>query len=176
VCGPTVVHLIAGAHFGPAIVPLRVLGFGLVFIFMTNGLSTVCLARGFTNRLFLISLVSLIINIALNIAAIPRLGINGAAEATLICEVLSMGLMMNLVSSQVKVRPKVFQALARPSAAGLITCVVLAPVYLRHGLGDGIGIALIPGVCVVYFGILVVLRGVPVEVRSVIQSKRRAKH
>lgn len=176
VCGPTVVRLIAGPHFGPSILPLRVLGLGLVFIFMTNGLSTVCLARGFTNKLFVISLVCLILNIALNIAAIPSFGITGAAEATLVCEVISMALMMQLVSSQVKVRPKVLQALTRPSAAGLITCVLLAPAYLHHGLSVGIGIVLIPAVCIVYFGILVVLGGVPIEVRSVIQSRRRARH
>jgi O-antigen/teichoic acid export membrane protein len=176
VCGPTVVRVIAGGHFGPSILPLRILGLGLVFIFMTNGLSSICLARGFTNRLFQVSLLSLILNIGLNIAAIPSLGINGAAEATLVCEVLSMAFMMHLVSSQVKIRPKVFQALARPFAAGLITCVFLAPIYLHHGLGDGIGLALIPGVCILYFGILASLRGVPIEVLSAIRSARRAKY
>jgi hypothetical protein len=86
-----------------------------------------------------------------------------------------MLIMMYVVSSQAKVRPKVFRALARPTSAGIITSVVLAPVYLHHGLGVGIGLALVPGVCIVYFGILVALRGVPDEIRSGIRSLRRAE-
>jgi O-antigen/teichoic acid export membrane protein len=175
VCGPTVVRIIAGTHFGPSIIPLRVLGIGLIFIFMSNGLLSICLARGSTNKLFQVNAISLLVNIGLNIAAIPSFGINGAAEATLLCEVISMLIMMYVVSSQAKVRPKVIHALARPTAAGVITCVLLAPIYLHHGLGVGIGLVLVPSVCVVYFGALAALRGIPDEVRSGIRSLRRAK-
>jgi O-antigen/teichoic acid export membrane protein len=175
VCGPTVVRIVAGTHFGPSVLPLRILGLGLIFTFMTAGLGSICLARGATNKLFQVGATSLILNIGFNIAAIPSFGINGAAEATLVCEAISMALMMYVVSSQVMVRPRVFHALARPFAAGLITSVVLAPLYLRHGLDGRIGLTLIPGVCIVYFVALTALRGVPSEIRSAIQSVRRTK-
>jgi O-antigen/teichoic acid export membrane protein len=174
VCGPTVVRIISGAHFGPSILPLRILGLGLIFSFMLAGLGSICLARGFTNRLFQVSAVSLILNIGLNIAAIPRLGINGAAEATFVCEAISMTFMTYLVSSQVKIRAMVFRVLARPFGAGVITCVALAPVYLRHGLDERFGLVLIPSVVIVYAGVLAVMRGIPSDIRSVIQSARRA--
>jgi O-antigen/teichoic acid export membrane protein len=175
VCGPTVVRIIAGTHFGPSVIPLRVLGFGLIFIFMSNGLSSICLARGATSKLFQVNAISLLINIGLNIAAIPSFGINGAAEATLLCEGFSMLFMMYVVATQAKVKPKVFQSLTRPFAAGLIACAVFAPVYLHHDLGVGIGLALVPGVCVVYFGALAAMRGIPDEIRSGLRSLRRAR-
>jgi O-antigen/teichoic acid export membrane protein len=175
ICGPTVVRLVAGAHFGPSILPLRILGLGLVFIFMTNGLASVCLARGNTKSLFKMSLISLILNIALNVIAIPDLGINGAAGATLVCEVFAMAFIMYLVATQVKVKPKVFRVLVRPVASGLITCGLFAPVLLRHGLEAGIGLGLIPIVIIVYFAVLVFLRGVPIEVRSAFTFPRHSK-
>jgi O-antigen/teichoic acid export membrane protein len=113
------------------------------------------------------------VNIGLNVAAIPSLGINGAAEATLACEVITMAFMMHLVITQVKIHPRVFQALARPLAAGLLTCGLLAPIYLHHGLSEGVGLVLIPSVCVVYFGLLVLFRGVPHEVRTALRAARR---
>jgi O-antigen/teichoic acid export membrane protein len=174
VCGPSIVRLIAGTHFEASVLPLRILGVGLIFIFMSNGLSSVCLARGYTNRLFRLSLIGLVVNIGLNIAAIPSLGINGAAGATLICELLTVAFMMHLVVTQVHVRPQFFRVLARPLLAGLITCGVLAPVYLHHGLSEGIGLTLIPGVLLVYFAVLTVVGGMPTEVRSAITTARHS--
>jgi O-antigen/teichoic acid export membrane protein len=175
VCAPTVVRIVAGTHFEPAVPPLRILGLGLIFIFMTNGLSNVCLARGYTNKLFVMSAISLVLNVGLNIAAIPRFGINGAATATLVCEVLSTAFMVYLVSSQVKVHPQVVGVLIRPLVAGMVACLVLAPIYLRSDLNVGIGLALIPAVLVIYFIVLALLRAVPPEVRSYLRPFRRSE-
>jgi O-antigen/teichoic acid export membrane protein len=175
VCGPTVVRIISGNQFGPSIVPLRILGLGLIFTFMSSGLASICLARGSTNRLFHVSVISLILNIVLNIAAIPSLGINGAAEATLVCEGIQMIFMIYLVSTQLKIRPRVLQALTRPLIAGLLTCAVLAPVYLRHSLDVRFGLVLIPGVAIVYVGVLAVMRAVPVEIYAALRSLRQTK-
>jgi O-antigen/teichoic acid export membrane protein len=120
-----------------------------------------------------LSLIGLVVNIGLNVAAIPSLGINGAAGATLICELLTVAFMMHLVVTQVNVRPQFFRVLARPVLAGLVTCGVLAPVYLHHGLSEGIGLTLIPGVLLVYFAVLAAIGGVPTEVRSALATARR---
>jgi O-antigen/teichoic acid export membrane protein len=165
---------VSGTHFGASVTPLRILGLGLVFIFMTNGLSSVCLARGHTNSLFKMSLIGLVLNVVLNIITIPTFGIKGAASATLVCEVLSMFIMMYLVSTQVKVRPNLLRAMSRPLGAGVVTCAVLAPIFVRHGLSTGVGLALIPGVCVVYAVALAALRGVPAEIRTAVTSLRRS--
>jgi O-antigen/teichoic acid export membrane protein len=175
ICGPTVVRLVAGAHFGPSIPPLRILGLGLVFIFMTNGLASVCLARGNTKSLFKMSLISLVLNIVFNLIAIPIFGINGAAGATLICEVFAMAFIMYVVSSQVKVKPKVLRVMMRPVASGLVTCALFAPILLRRGLEEGIGIALVPIVIIVYFAVLTAVRGVPVEIRTAFKVTRHSR-
>jgi hypothetical protein len=68
----------------------------------------------------------------------------------------------------------VFTTLIRPSIAGLVTCLILAPVYLRHGLDQRYGLALIPGVAILYLGVLALMRGVPNEIRAVLPSTRRS--
>jgi len=177
VCGPTVIRIVAGPHFGASDPPLRILGLGLIFICFSTFLSSVCVARGFGNKIFVMSLVSLILNVALNLVAIPKFGINGAATATLCCEVISLALFMRLVRRETGVRTRVIRALARPFAAGLVTCLALAPIYLRNDLKVAYGLALIPAVCVLYFVSLALLRGLPSDlilfIRSAIHNRHR---
>ena len=161
ICGPTVIRIVAGPLFGASNPPLRILGFGLIFIFVATALSSVCVARGFGNRIFVMSVVSLVLNVALNIVAIPTFGIKGAAVATLACEVISLGLFIRLVRRKVGVQIPVISTLARPAGAGLVTCLVLAPIYLRTNLNVGYGLALIPATCVLYLVSLALLRGSP---------------
>jgi O-antigen/teichoic acid export membrane protein len=170
VCGPTVIRVVAGSRFGASNAPLRILGAGLVFIFIATALSSVCIARGSGNKIFVMSVVSLVLNVALNIVAIPTFGIKGAAVATLICEVISLALFIRLVRSEVGVHVRVIQSLARPFVAGLITCVVLAPIYLRSNLSISYGLALIPSTCVLYLASLALLKGLPRELVTSIRS------
>jgi O-antigen/teichoic acid export membrane protein len=163
VCAPTVIKIVAGPNFGASILPSRVLGLGLIFIFVSTGLSSVCIARGFPNKLFVLSLISLILNVALNIIAIPAFGINGAAAATLACEIVAMTLFSRVVRKEIKVRPQVIRVLARPLAAGLVTCAALAPIYLRSDLKVTGGLALIPALSILYFVTLALLGGLPSE-------------
>lgn len=168
-CGPTIVKIIAGSHFGPSDTPLRVLGIGLIFIFVATALSSVCVARGFGNKIFVMSVVSLTLNVALNVVAIPRFGITGAAFATLCCEVISLALFTHLVRREIKVRIRVVHSLFRPCAAGLVACAVLAPIYLRSDLRVAYGLALIPATFFVYFTTLTAIRGLPMELLSSIK-------
>jgi len=170
ICGPTVVKIVAGSHFGASNAPLRILGLGLIFICISTALSSVCIARGSGNKIFVMSVVSLVLNVALNIVAIPTFGIKGAAIATLICEVVSLSLFIRLVRREVGVRIRLMHSLARPFAAGFFTCVALAPIYLRSPLNVGYGLALIPATCVLYVVSLTLLRGLPRELVTSIRS------
>jgi O-antigen/teichoic acid export membrane protein len=162
--GPTVIHIVAGPHFGPADLPLRLLGLGLIPIFFSTALSSVCIARGFGNKLFTVSVVSLILNVALNVAAIPAFGIRGAAVATLCTELVSLTLFMRIVRRETGVRTRLVHVLARPLLAGAATSAVLAPLYTRSGLSVLSGLLLIVASCGLYLGFLALLRGVPREV------------
>ena len=170
VCGPTVIRIVAGPHFGSADLPLRILGLGLIPIFFSTCLSSVCIARGFGSKLFTVSIVSLVLNVALNIAAIPRFGIQGAAVATFCTELVSLTLFMHIVRRETGVRSGVVGALVRPLAAGLVTCLALAPIYLRSDLTVATGLALVPATCVLYVALLALFRGLPREVVDYIKS------
>jgi O-antigen/teichoic acid export membrane protein len=170
VCGPTVIRIVAGSHFGAADLPLRYLGLGLIPIFFSTALSSVCIARGFGNKLFTVSVVSLVLNVALNVAAIPKFGIDGAAVATFCTEIVSLTLFMRIVRTETGVRSRVLQALARPLASGLVTSVLLAPLYFHSNLKVTTGLALIPAVCVLYFGSLAIFGGLPPEVVYFVRS------
>jgi O-antigen/teichoic acid export membrane protein len=172
ICGPTVVRIVSGSHFGASDTPLRILGLGLVFIFVTTGLSSVCVARGFGKRILLMSVVSLVLNVAFNIVAIPTFGINGAATATLACEVVSLSLFVRLVRREVGVTTHVVRALLRPLAAAIFTCGVLAPIFLHHDLTILDGLILMPATVALYFGALTVLRGVPKEVVTSLRTSK----
>jgi O-antigen/teichoic acid export membrane protein len=179
ICGPTVIRIVAGSHFGASNPPLRILGVGLIFIFIATALSSVCVARGSGNKIFVMSVVSLVLNVALNIVAIPKFGIKGAAVATLICEVISLALFIRLVRKEVGVHIRVIESLARPFAAGLVPCLALAPLYLRGDLNVGYGLALIPATCVLYLVSLALLKGLPQELvtsaRSWVVTTRRGR-
>ena len=166
VCGPTVIRVVAGPHFSAANPPLRILGFGLIFIFVATALSSICIARGKGQRIFVMSVVSLILNVALNLLAIPKFGIKGAAVATLVCEVVSLAIFLRLVRRELDLHVRLVQDLVRPALAGAITCGVLAPVYLRSNLSVGYGLLLIPATLLVYVVAISLLRGLPPQVES----------
>ncbi len=170
ICGPTVIRVVAGSHFGASNAPLRILGFGLIFIFIATALSSVCVARGSGNKIFVMSVVSLVLNVALNLIAIPKFGIKGAAVATLICEVISLALFIRLVRRETGVHIRVIRSLAKSVVAGLIPCVALAPWYLRSNLSVAYGLTLIPATCVLYLVSLVLLKGLPPAFVSSVRS------
>ncbi len=170
VCGPTVIRIVAGPHFGSADLPLRILGLGLIPIFFSTSLSSVCIARGFGNKLFTVSIVSLVLNVALNIAAIPKFGINGAAVATFCTELVSLTLFMHIVRRETGVHSGVIHALVRPLAAGIVTSAALAPIYLHSDLKVTTGLALMPVTCVLYVALLALSRGLPKEVVDYLKS------
>lgn len=178
ICGPTVVKIVAGSHFGASNAPLRILGFGLIFICIATALSSLCISRGSGDKIFVMSVVSLVLNVVLNVVAIPTFGIKGAAVATLLCEVVSLGLFVRLVRREVGLHIHVTNSLTRPFVAGLVPCVVLAPIYLRSNLNVGYGLALIPATCILYPVSLALLKGLPPElvtsVRSWVAARRRS--
>jgi O-antigen/teichoic acid export membrane protein len=89
-----IVTVLFGDAFAPAVVPFRILCFGLTFLFAIWLLHATAISVNKERLLLKAALVGLIINLAVNAVLIPRLGANGAALATVIGELVSMGVLI----------------------------------------------------------------------------------
>jgi O-antigen/teichoic acid export membrane protein len=82
---------IFGAGFGRAAVSLRVLALGLPLLFLNYGLTHFLIARDLGRKNLAFSAAMLVVNVGLNLVAIPRLGGPGAAWATVLTEAALTG-------------------------------------------------------------------------------------
>jgi O-antigen/teichoic acid export membrane protein len=85
--------LFYGAAYVAAVPPLQVLAGGSIFVFCTWILHSAAIAMNLDRRLVGTTAIGLVTNIALNILFIPRLGITGAAWATVIAEAVTVTLL-----------------------------------------------------------------------------------
>lgn len=85
--------LFYGAAYEAAVPPLQVLAGGSIFVFCTWILHSAAIAMNLDRRLVGTTAIGLFANIALNILFIPRMGITGAAWATVIAEALTVTLL-----------------------------------------------------------------------------------
>jgi O-antigen/teichoic acid export membrane protein len=100
------ITLLYGVDFLPAVLPMRILGLGIVFMGISRILFTYFNGKGRTEINVYAPLLSMILNFVLNIILIPRYGIAGAAFASLISYILmAMVLLVLFVHmSQVSLR------------------------------------------------------------------------
>jgi O-antigen/teichoic acid export membrane protein len=83
-----------GAGYAAATAPLRILAVGLPVVFTIWILHAVAISVDRERLLLRTGLVGLAVNVALNLYVIPRYGPNGAALATVVGEVISMGMLV----------------------------------------------------------------------------------
>jgi O-antigen/teichoic acid export membrane protein len=88
------VRLLFGADFDAAALPLQILAGGALFVFCTWILHAAAIATNLDRRLFLTTLIGLGTNVGLNVALIPRWGMNGAAAATVVAEAVTVALLL----------------------------------------------------------------------------------
>jgi O-antigen/teichoic acid export membrane protein len=88
------VRLLFGDAFADAARPLQILAGGATFVFCTWILHAAAIATNLDRRLFMTTVIGLGSNVALNVAFIPRWGINGAASATVIAEAITVALLV----------------------------------------------------------------------------------
>jgi O-antigen/teichoic acid export membrane protein len=80
------VALVAGAGFEAAAVPLRILAPALVFAFVNAVFASLLIALNRQRALILVSAAGILLNVLVNLYAIPRFGYVGAAVTTVISE------------------------------------------------------------------------------------------
>jgi O-antigen/teichoic acid export membrane protein len=93
VAAPWLLPLIFGREYAPGVGALQVLALGSVFVFATWILHAAAISINLDRRLVYTTLVGLGANIALNFVLIPRLGIEGAAWATVLAEALTAAML-----------------------------------------------------------------------------------
>jgi O-antigen/teichoic acid export membrane protein len=84
--GSHIIDLVFRGGFAEAAVSLRILALGVPLMFVNYGLTHFLIARDLGNRNMVFSSMMLILNMAINVVAIPRMGGPGAAWATVITE------------------------------------------------------------------------------------------
>ena len=88
------VVLLFGREFAAAAAPFRLLCLGLPFVFAIWVLHATAISVNKERLLLAAALTGLVINVAVNAAAIPRIGASGAAVATVVGELVSMAVLI----------------------------------------------------------------------------------
>ena len=97
--------LLFGPAFAGAIVPFRMLCLGLAFVFVIWVLHAIAISVNAERLLVKTGLAGLAVNVGLNLYVIPSMGANGAAFATVVGELVSMGVLIAGVGSHLWKRP-----------------------------------------------------------------------
>jgi O-antigen/teichoic acid export membrane protein len=96
-----------GSVFAPAVQPFRVLCVGLSCVYAIWVLHAIAISVNAERLLVKTGVVGLVVNVGLNLYVIPRIGANGAALATVVGELVSMGVLVAGLWTRVGRRPDV---------------------------------------------------------------------
>jgi O-antigen/teichoic acid export membrane protein len=146
-------------QFGPAAAALQVLGAGIFLMFVTNAFIAAINAMDRQVLFTLAALVSLVVNVALNLVLIPHYGYLGAAWATNLTE-LALGITGWLMVRRILGPVPIWRLSWRILLAGLVMGAVLYPFRSLHGLV--VVLAILVGM-LVYGGGLLLFRALEPE-------------
>jgi O-antigen/teichoic acid export membrane protein len=126
VVAPQVVELVAGDGFEAAATPLRVLLFAGVLAAISGLLGYGLIAGGRQASALRLALAALGVNLALNFALVPPLGVDAAAVVALGCELLLVGGGLVVVRRELLLRPRFRIAGPALAAAAAMAAVIAA--------------------------------------------------
>lgn len=93
VCGNVfdylIMRILGGSKFFASMLPFKIFLFGIPFFFLNNVFYNTIVSFGKTKHLILPLIVSLIVNVMLNLYVIPRYGYVGASYTTVITEIIA---------------------------------------------------------------------------------------
>jgi len=127
VVAPQVVELVAGDDFGQAADPLRILLFAGALAAVSGLLGYALIAGGRQTSALRLALLALGVNLALNLALVPELGIDAAAAVAVVSEILMVAGGLWLVRRELALRPR-FGVAWRVAVAAAVMAGVLAVV------------------------------------------------
>jgi O-antigen/teichoic acid export membrane protein len=158
------IRLLSDQRYLAAATPLRILAVACVLIFLNAVLGYAAVARDQHHRIVYVSVAGLVLNVATNVIAIPRYGINGAATATLLSEVVTLAGVRYFFRRDVDVPVSLTSSLTRPVGAGLTVVAMTHFVLVRSWSPPIASLAWVPVVAVMYFGLLALVGGLPEDV------------
>lgn len=129
ILSPTIIQLVYGSSFHGAIAPLRIAIWSLVFLYLNVPNSRLMLVREQQNRLVWLVVVSLGINLILNLILDPAFGAVGAAVARLISTTTFFLPNYIFVIRNIH-HHNAFRSMARPVFATLVMAIVVWPLRL----------------------------------------------
>lgn len=100
-----IVNLLFGPAYQSAEQPLRILAVGAFFVFGTWILHAGAISINLDRRLLVTTVTGLGANVALNVLLIPRMGIAGAAWATVLAEAVTVILILVQVERRLRLEP-----------------------------------------------------------------------
>lgn len=163
VVAPQVVELVAGDDFGQAADPLRILLFAGALAGLSGLLGYALIAGGRQTSALRLALAALVVNLALNLALVPELGIDAAAAVAVASEVLLVAGGLWLVRRELALRPR-FAVAWRVAVAAAVMAGVLAVVPT-----ESLAVLLPLGVAL-YGAVLFAVGGVDRRVLEVLRS------
>jgi O-antigen/teichoic acid export membrane protein len=165
--GSQTVRMLAGNKFASSVAPLSILAISVVFSGLTNVFGYAAFARNRHQKLIYVSVSSLVLNVVLNVIAIPRWGVRGSAGATLVSEAVVLAGTYAVFRHGVGIRTAVVRALIRPTvAAGTVIAVFRFWLWSPHA-GAALSLLVGVGVIVLFVAVLALLGGLPPELRTV---------
>jgi O-antigen/teichoic acid export membrane protein len=127
VVAPQLVELVAGDGFGEAADPLRVLLFAGALASVSGLLGYALIAGGRQASALRLAIVALVLNLALNLALVPPLGVDAAAAVALGSELVMVAGGLWLVRRELDLRPR-FRIAWRVLVAAAAMAAALAAV------------------------------------------------
>jgi O-antigen/teichoic acid export membrane protein len=158
------IAILSGHHFQGAAAPLRLLALSCFFSFLNMALGYAAVACNRHHRMIIVSAVGLVLNVGLNLLFIPRWGIDGAANATLISEFVSLVGVRVIFGRDVGAKVPLAKLSLRPIVVGVGVTIFARYVLLRGWDAPIITVAWAPLIAAVFVVCLALAGGLPEEV------------
>jgi O-antigen/teichoic acid export membrane protein len=175
---PQAIAILSGHRFLGASTALRLLGLSCYFSFLNTALGYAAVACNRHHRLVIVSAIGLVLNVGLNVALIPRLGINGSALSTLISEFIALIAVRWVFAKDVGTKVSLTRLSLRPVFAGTLVTFISRYALLGSWHAPVMTVLWAPAVLVLYFGILALIGGLSEEWAYVVEkvkSRYRAR-
>lgn len=160
---PQAIAILSGHRFLGASTALRLLGLSCYFSYLNSALGYAAVACNRHHRLVVVSAVGLVLNVGLNVAMIPRLGINGSALSTLISEFTALIGVRYVFARDVGTRVSLTKMSVRPVLAAASVTLFSRFAILHSWHAPIVTVLWAPVILVLYFLVLALVGGLREE-------------
>ncbi|HEX8762522.1 MAG TPA: polysaccharide biosynthesis C-terminal domain-containing protein, partial [Candidatus Saccharimonadales bacterium] len=161
-----VILLISSNEFVGAAVPFAILMLGAAFSYLNSVFGFASVAVNKQSRLLKISIMTIILNVLINLFAIPHYGVAGAATATLITEIVACIGVYVVFRNQTGISVN-FGPIAKMAIAALLMIPAKLVIDIMNFSLFVHFLTVSAMITLVYLATVVLLRGVPLDLLSI---------